>query len=159
MQLEDVLLSPIRIGKRVKIRMLVKKKNQKRFVFIFRSPAIARQVAIVSRRLRLRDAALNASAVTKLRLEPAPSRVILNPARVDDPDSTRGHIHMSGLRRSERRRLAAQMATALRDDGTCRDMFAPLWSSAPPDAFPTDTDPASMYAHAPPRRYGSSTGD
>ena len=68
-----------------------------------------------------------------------------------DPDCTRGHVHISGLRRSERKRLAAQMQTALRDDGMCRDTFAPLWRDVPAGAPPSDTSPAAMYASAPAR--------
>ena len=79
------------------------------------------------------------------------------PADSRDPDCGYSNTHVSALKRTERRRLAAQLVTSLRDDGMCRPLFTPLWHSRPDDAFPSDTDPRSMYESAPPRNPRSST--
>ena len=103
----------------------------------------------IAERVRKHDAARNPSAAQPASVQDDARRRAAS--LLPDPDVCSGNVHIAGLRRTERRRLAAQMATALRDDGTCRDVMTALWPHVPHDAFPTDTSPRSMYSSAPPR--------
>ena len=107
-----------------------------------------RDMSAVGRALATHDK--RANSINKAPSTPQPQFTAWS-SRVPDPALTRGHIHIQGLCRTERKRLAAQMETELRDDGTCRDLFEPLWSSLP--------DKCTAVGHRPGRHVRTRTSE